>query len=112
MAVLCKAFGIKNPVEYVRANYYSHAVETPEQYEFVQSFAVLPKVRWMIKWARIKNWNNAWGGYQSLTKIPASSPLPVTQLDVPGAFGTRELYAAHDFVGDVVPFYLTNVRNQ
>ena len=31
MAVLAKAFGVKKPVEFVRANYYAHAVETPEQ---------------------------------------------------------------------------------
>lgn len=40
LAILAKAFGIKNPVEYVRKNYFSHAVETKEQYVFVTNYKV------------------------------------------------------------------------
>jgi len=40
LAVLAKTWGITNPVEYVRANYYSHAVETNQQFEFVANYKV------------------------------------------------------------------------
>jgi hypothetical protein len=40
LAVLAKAFGVKNPVEYVRKHYYEHAVETKEQYAFVTHYQV------------------------------------------------------------------------
>jgi inosine-uridine nucleoside N-ribohydrolase len=40
LALLAKAVGIRNPVAYVRANYYRHAVETPEQQAYVDSFDV------------------------------------------------------------------------
>jgi hypothetical protein len=54
LAVLAKAFGVKNPVEYVRKNYYRHAVETEEQYAFVSSFAVTPHVRVLILAAKFR----------------------------------------------------------
>ena len=40
LAILAKAFGVKNPVEYVRENYYEHAVETERQYQFVEEFEI------------------------------------------------------------------------
>ncbi len=49
MAILAKAFGEKNPVEYVRANYYKHAVETPQQYKYVEDFVVPWQTRYLIK---------------------------------------------------------------
>lgn len=39
LALLAKSAGVKDPVEYVRATYYSHAVETPEQKKFVENFS-------------------------------------------------------------------------
>ena len=49
LAVLSKVFGIKQPVEYVREYYYSHAVENNLQYDFVEKYepsaAVVAKVR-------------------------------------------------------------------
>jgi hypothetical protein len=52
MAVLAKAFGVANPVEYVRANYYHHAVETKPQYQFVTDFKIPYTVRAAIAVAR------------------------------------------------------------
>lgn len=51
MAILAKAFGVANPVEYVRANYYKHAVETPTQYKYVEDFVIPRRVLWKIKLA-------------------------------------------------------------
>jgi hypothetical protein len=52
LAILVKAFGVKNPVEYVRAHYFSHAVETLEQYNFVENFEIPRKVRAWVYWAK------------------------------------------------------------
>jgi hypothetical protein len=60
MAVLAKAFGIKNPVEYVRKHYYAHAVETPEQYKFVQAFPITPEVERKVKQAKRWAWVRFW----------------------------------------------------
>jgi hypothetical protein len=48
LAVLAKAAGIPDPVEYVRANYYSGAVETDEQYDFVENYDVTGIQRWLM----------------------------------------------------------------
>lgn len=40
LAVLAKAFGVKDPVKYVRKTYYSHAVETPDQFSYVEKFKI------------------------------------------------------------------------
>jgi len=52
LAILAKAFGVKQPVKFVRAGYYAHAVETPEQQTYVKAFKVNPRVRAKIKQAR------------------------------------------------------------
>ena len=69
LAVLAKAFGVKKPVEFVRANYYAHAVETQEQYQFVKQFLITPRQRRKIKlvrrWAWLKFWRT------NLTRLPA-----------------------------------------
>lgn len=52
LAVLVKAFGVKQPVEYVREHYYEHAVETPAQYKFVTHFPIPRAVLWKIRKAR------------------------------------------------------------
>lgn len=52
LAILAKAFGIEKPVEYVRENYYSHAVETQGQYRFVMDYVVPEAVVKELKWAR------------------------------------------------------------
>ena len=48
LAVLCKAFGVKSPVEHVRASYYKGAVETKPQYKFVMGYKVPWSVKWMV----------------------------------------------------------------
>lgn len=53
MAILAKAWGIDLPVKYVRANYYSHAVETEGQYEFVKNYKVPRDVVQMVRRAKI-----------------------------------------------------------
>ncbi len=60
LAVLAKAFGVEQPVEYVRANYYRHAVETAEQYDFVKRFLINPDIRSEIAEARRWWWVKFW----------------------------------------------------
>lgn len=60
MAILAKAFGVKNPVKFVRAHYMPHAVETPQQQEFVKKFIVQPQVHIAIKRYRRKMWWRFW----------------------------------------------------
>lgn len=38
LSLVAKAFGVENPVEYVRNVYYPHAVETKPQYDYVMKF--------------------------------------------------------------------------
>lgn len=52
LAILAKAFGEEKPVEYVRKNYYSHAVETDDQYAFVMNFPIPREVKSRLYWAR------------------------------------------------------------
>jgi hypothetical protein len=52
LAVLCRAFGIDHPVEYVRAHYYKHAVETLDQYKYVEKFPIPEAVTAQIAGAR------------------------------------------------------------
>jgi hypothetical protein len=70
LAVLAKSFGIKKPVEFVRANYYSHAVETPEQYLYVKRFTITPPLRRKVKRARRMAWLRFWK--TNLTRMPLS----------------------------------------
>jgi hypothetical protein len=55
LAVLCKAWGIENPVEYVRANYYAHAVETSDQYAYVTRYEIPREVTRMVQIAKLKS---------------------------------------------------------
>lgn len=55
LALVVKAWGIKDPVAYVRKNYYAHAVETQEQLKYVSEFVIDPKIKKMIFWAKVKN---------------------------------------------------------
>lgn len=69
LAVLAKAAGMKHPVEYVRENYYAHAVETTKQYEFVTKFEIPHEVTKMLKKARFWSWFTF---RQNLTETPHS----------------------------------------
>lgn len=70
LAVLAKAFGVKQPVEYVRKHYYVHAVETPEQYRFVQTFAIPRSTRRQIARARRWTWLRLFSRRYALTRLP------------------------------------------
>jgi hypothetical protein len=72
LAVLAKAFGVKKPVEYVREHYYSHAVETDEQYQFVKKFTITPTLRRKINQHRRWSWLKFWK--TNLTRTP---PAPM-----------------------------------
>ena len=53
LALLAKSFGEEDPVRYVRATYYSHAVETAAQKQFIAEFKVPLSVRLRI-WLKRK----------------------------------------------------------
>lgn len=53
MAVLAKAFGITDPVAYVRKNYMPHAVETQAQKRFVAEFVIPNWTRKKLQLARV-----------------------------------------------------------
>jgi predicted alternative tryptophan synthase beta-subunit len=56
LAVVAKAFGIENPVEYVREHYYSKAVETKDQCKFITEYEIPQEVKDMIaqkKWTSL-----------------------------------------------------------
>jgi protein-tyrosine phosphatase len=63
LAVLARAFGVENPVEYVRANYYPHAVETADQYKFVMEFkiqdVILDRIAAKRRWAWLFFWRKS-----------------------------------------------------
>ena len=52
LSILVKAFGVENPVKFVREHYYSHAVETRGQYDFVTNYEIPAEVLKELKWAR------------------------------------------------------------
>lgn len=54
LAVLAKAWGIADPVAFVRATYYGHAVETAEQQKFIKDYEVPKDVQKAISKARWK----------------------------------------------------------
>lgn len=55
LALLAKAFGVDDPVLYVRRHYYRHAVETTEQKQFVSGYVIPRRVARMIWWAQFKS---------------------------------------------------------
>ena len=55
LALVAKAWGVADPVAFVRKHYYAHAVETPEQMKYVANFEIDPRVTKMIRWAKFKN---------------------------------------------------------
>lgn len=54
LALLAKAWGVPDPVNYVRDNYYPHAVETIPQLELVRDYKIPFEVRLMVWWADVK----------------------------------------------------------
>lgn len=69
LAVLARAFGVENPVEYVRENYYPHAVETVDQYAFVMKHPIPESVTKAIGkrrfWQKLMFWQR--GNLTNLT---------------------------------------------
>lgn len=55
LALVCKAWGISDPINYVRAQYCAHAVETEQQRKYVEQFVIDPKIKFLILWTKIKN---------------------------------------------------------
>ena len=49
LALLAKACGVPNPVLYVRLHYAPHAVETPEQFRYVDKFDVSELAPWVLR---------------------------------------------------------------
>ena len=62
LAVLAKACGVPNPVEFVRENYHESAVETTRQRIYVRDFDVsgiqswLTRHAWSLRWSRPLSW--------------------------------------------------------
>ena len=52
LSLLAKAWGIENPIQFVRKNYYPHAVETTGQIKFVTDFDIPSDLRWAINVAK------------------------------------------------------------
>lgn len=59
MALLAKAVGEPKPVEFVRKNYTSRAVETKEQYRYVMNFDVTELRGWLFA-AGWRKWREGW----------------------------------------------------
>jgi len=53
LAILVKAFGVKDPVAYVRKNYLPHAVETRQQQEYVTKFKPSHRATQMVCMAKL-----------------------------------------------------------
>ena len=81
LAVLAKVLGVVNPVEYVRAEYYSHAVETEPQYKYVTEYEAPASVTKAIRRARLMAtwgfWTKRFWTSGKLTREPAGLPTKV-----------------------------------
>jgi hypothetical protein len=73
LAILAKAFGVEKPVEYVRENYFHHAVETTEQYDFVMDYEIPENIQRQIKQLRRWSWLRFWKTNLS-REIPSEAP--------------------------------------
>lgn len=78
LAVLAKAFGIADPVAFVRAGYNQHAVETKQQGEYVRDFGINPVILERIRKATRFSWLRFWR--RNLTRMPASQPVASDRL--------------------------------
>jgi hypothetical protein len=54
LSVLARSFGYGSPIQYVRSNYYSHAVETADQMLYVLKFPIPWQVKALVKYARFR----------------------------------------------------------
>ena len=61
LALVAKAAGVVDPVEFIREHYSDHAVETNEQHNYVEKFDVKP-VQDALLWAAFRQaWLSPWG---------------------------------------------------
>lgn len=67
LAILAKAWGVEDPVAYVREHYLGHAVETKQQQQFVAEYEVPVGVTAAIKTARLWHWVQPWKAGRNLT---------------------------------------------
>lgn len=56
LAVLARAWGIQDPVAYVRKHYYPHAVETAAQYAYVKSFHIPEHTLILVRKIQRRSW--------------------------------------------------------
>lgn len=60
LALVAKIMGVADPVGYIRANYTAHAVETDEQYRYVQDFPVKDIQKRLRSWAWKRRLRDLW----------------------------------------------------
>lgn len=48
MAILVKAWGIPDPIQWLRENYVEEAVETKDQFNYVRTFQIPRSLKWLI----------------------------------------------------------------
>lgn len=53
LSLIAKAWGIERPVDYVRKNYYYHAVETVRQFNFVEEYPIPASLRRLVWWTKV-----------------------------------------------------------
>lgn len=68
LAVLAKAFGVNDPIKYVRAHYYAHAVETSAQMKYVEQFPFEPATKKLVANVKRHAWRRFWR--TELTDLP------------------------------------------
>ena len=56
MAAMAKLLGYDDPVQYVRDEYYSHAVETKQQMEYIDSLQFPLRLRMKVKWRALTSY--------------------------------------------------------
>jgi hypothetical protein len=82
LSCMAKAFGVKNPVAYVREHYNGHAVETEDQMKFVKRFTITPPMKRKLKLLRRRQrwyfWTEAFWK-TNLTRMPVE---PIKEADI------------------------------
>lgn len=86
LGVLAKAFGIADPVAFVRAGYNPHAVETEQQKEYVANFQIDEAIFEQIRKATRFSWLRFWK--RNLTVFP--EPVATDHPPVAAAFPSDE----------------------
>lgn len=92
LAMLAKAWGIENPIQYVRQNYYKHAVETKAQELFVLMTPIPAWLKTQVVFAKMQGF---WRRGPSLTKFNEDWLKPKYQYSLPsgGSFDYAAYYS-------------------